>query len=215
MAKNQGQHYEESIRNILRGRNLLPDELADNDAGFFHQGVAYYLEIKNKQAPDFGQKGLTWSSTESWQWREKDIMTDLFDQAGLLLQINRSFVPKKYTVAPDRLTPGDKAYDQTQFKRHNIPLNDPKYVYEFYARKKCYYIQIEGKGFYYLKRDAAKLNVPQFIPQLTLRMRAKTHHSIPLYEYGFFAVLQAHIRTLPASPYDLEEKIGSFPPLAK
>ncbi len=215
MAKNQGQQYEEAIRTILKKRHLLPSDLADNDAGFIHNRTDYYLEVKNKTAPDFGQKGLVWNSTTGWEWRETDVMTQLYDQLGVRFHIPQNFIPKKYSIPPDLLSQADKTYDQNHFELRNILLDRPDYLYEYYERKHCYYIQIEGKGFYYLKRDVASLGVPQFVPQLTLRLRAKTHHSIPLQAYSFFAVLQAQTKALAPSPFDIDEKVGSFPSITK
>jgi hypothetical protein len=66
-----------------------------------------------------------------------------------------------------------------------------------------------------LKQDIANLKVPRFVPELTLRLRAKTHHSFPVHKYSFFAVIQAKTGALLKSPFDLEEKIGTFPPISK
>ena len=44
---NLGQKYEEKIKEILVMRELLPDALHGSDAGFYHQGKPYFLEIKN------------------------------------------------------------------------------------------------------------------------------------------------------------------------
>ncbi|MDQ3130575.1 MAG: hypothetical protein M3Q99_07425, partial [Acidobacteriota bacterium] len=76
MSINQGQIYEEKIRQILRVRNLLPNNLEGNDAGFIHKSTAHFVEIKNINAPDFGQKGLVWDKlSKMWNWRETDIVS--------------------------------------------------------------------------------------------------------------------------------------------
>ena len=64
---NLGQQYEKEILSLLRKRNLLPEDLHGNDAGFIHKGNVYYLEVKNLLAPDFGQKGLVWSQDKGWE----------------------------------------------------------------------------------------------------------------------------------------------------
>jgi len=43
-------------------------------------------------------------------------------------------------------------------------------------------------------------------------LRAKTHHSIPIYQYSFFAVIQIGKKPNQSS-FDLEEKVGIFPPI--
>jgi hypothetical protein len=214
-TKNRGQQYEESIRDLLRKRNLLPTRLENNDAGFIHNGVAYYVEVKNIKAPDFGQKGLVWSHASGWEWRQKDIVTNLYDELKVIGFISKDFIPRRYTVPQNLLTSEDRSYDQAQFEKSGIALGNVDCLYEYYARKQCFYIQIEGKGFYYLKQDAAGLGVPRFDATLTLRFRAKTHHSIPIHRYSFFAVIKPKMSEVASSKYDLEGKVGSFPPIRK
>jgi hypothetical protein len=210
---NLGQIYEKRIQDILAEKELLPDHLCGNDAGFKHKGMIFFVEVKNKTAPDFGQKKLTWTKQNGWQWSERDSITDLYDRLGVMKHIDRNFVPRRYTVSANSITMLDKRFDQQQFEKRGIILDNPRYLYEYYAQKNCYYIQIENKGLYHLKNDIANLIVPRFQPELTLRLRAKTHHSIPIYSYSFFAVIQAKTNVLTKSPYDLEEKVGEFPPL--
>jgi len=219
MASNLGQLYERKIRDLLRAKSILPllleTNLEGNDAGFTHNGVSYFIEVKNRNAPDFGQKGLVWEkSTGKWKWRIHDVITDLYDQLGVIKKIDKKFVPNRYSVEPlHKLTSLQKKDDQQKFEKR-IELKNLDVLYEFYARKRCYYIQIEGKGFYYLKQDIANLNVPRFKPELTLRLRAKSHSSSPTYNYSFFAVIQAKSSGILQSTFDLEEKVGAFPPIA-
>ena len=221
MASNLGQQYEQKIRDLLRAKSLLPllleTNLDGNDAGFTHKGVSYFVEVKNRTAPDFGQKGLIWErSSKNWNWREQDIVSNLYDQFGAKKHIDKNFVPRRYSVEPlHKLTLADKKYDQKQFEKRGVELKNLNLLYQFYARKKCYYIQIEGKGLYYLLQDIANLNVPRFVPELNLRLRAKTHHSSPTYAYSFFAVMTAKTSAMHQSQFDLEEKAGKFPPITK
>ncbi len=217
MSLNQGQIYERKIQQILRTRNLLPNNLEGNDAGFIQRGISYFVEIKNKNAPDFGQKGLIWSkSTKTWNWRETDVVTGLYDGFGVKNYIDRNFVPRRHSIEPkEKISEQDKKFDQQNFEKSGITLPNINLLYEFYARKRCFYIQIEGKGLFYLKQDAASLGVPRFNPLLTLRLRAKTHHSLPIHAYSFFAVIQAKTNNLTSSPFDLEEKVGKFPAIVK
>jgi hypothetical protein len=210
---NKGQLYEKEIRKLLRQQNLLPENLHGNDAGFIHKGVEYFLEVKNKDAPDFGQKGLIWSQENGWEWRENDTISELLDIFGVIELIDPEFIPRRHSIQKHRITLEEKRYDQQQIKISGVELEDIHYLYEYYARKNCYYIQVEGKGFYFLLEDIAKLNVPQFSPKLTLRLRAKTHHRDPIYAYSFFAVINSNTSRIPKSIYDIEEKIGEFPPI--
>lgn len=218
MASNLGQLYEQKIRDLLREKSVLPllleTNLEGNDAGFTHKGVSYFVEIKNRTAPDFGQKGLEWEkSSKKWKWRITDKVTDFYDEIAVIKKIDKKFIPNRYTVEPlHKLTSLQKRDDRQKFE-NRFELENLNVLYEFYARKRCYYIQVEGKGFYYLKQDIANLNVPRFKPQLSLRLRAKTHSSSPTYNYSFFAVIQAKSSGMLQSTFDLEEKIGEFPPI--
>ena len=137
----------------------------------------------------------------------------MFDEIGAIDLIDPEFIPKRHSIPKDTITKEDKVYDQQKIKRSGIPLDDISFLYEYYARKDCYYIQIENKGFYYLKHDIADLNVPQFKAPLTFRLRAKTHHSEPIYQYSFFAVLNVYTKNIPESNYDIEMITGKFPPI--
>lgn len=211
---NLGQVYEKKIQDILESRGLLPGDLCGNDAGFKHHGMDFFVEVKNRTASDFGQKKLTWTKQKGWEWSEKDIITDLYDKLGVIRYIDKNFVPRRYTVSANSISMLDKRHDQQQFEKRGIILDNPRYLYEFYARKNCYYIQIEDRGLYHLKNDIANLIVPRFMPELTLRLRAKTHQSIPIYSYSFFAVLQTQTNRMAKSLYDLEEKVGAFPAIS-
>ena len=210
---NEGQLYEEKIKELLQKRNLLPNNLRGNDAGFIHQDIPYYLEVKNKTAPDYGQKRLVWDEEFGWNWSKQDIVSEMFDNIGVRNLIDPDFIPKRYSLPQNVISQEDKRFDQLHFEQSGIILENINYLYEYYARKECYYIQIEKKGLFFLNNDVADLDVPQFNPQLSLRLRAKTHHSEPAYKYSFFAVLQVRRTNIPSSVYDLEEIAGEFPPI--
>jgi hypothetical protein len=142
------------------------------------------------------------------------ILQPALNDLGVLNFIPEHFVPRRHSIAKGSLTPEDRSYDQAQFERRGIPVNIDC-LYEYYACKRCFYLQIEGHGFFYLKQDAALLGAPQFNVPLTLRLRAKTHNSFPIHNYSFFAVIQPEKKQMFVSKYDLEEKIGIFPPIRK
>lgn len=208
---NRGQKYEQRVLDKLRVKGLLPDNLFGNDAGFIHDGKEYFLEVKNATAPDFGQKGLKWDRLNGWTWRKPDRITELYDAMNIIGYINPNFIPRRYDVPQDMLTELDRQYDQKMFEISNIPIDDVGLLYEYYARNDCYYIQVENKGFYYLKEDIASLDVPKFTPEISLRLRAKTHHSYPIHQYSFFAVIRLQSRSYKNSPFDIDEKVGCFP----
>lgn len=208
---NTGQQYEDDIRCILRDRNLLPDDLGQNDAGFIAKDGTYYIEIKNRNAPDFGQRRILWDTDGGWHWAKQDDISALFDTLGVLERIDKTLIPRRYSMDKDQITIADRRFNQQRFEESNIVIDDLDLLRNYYTNKGCDYIQIEDKGFYYFVNDPADLGVPQFNPNLRLRLRAKTHHSNPPSAYSFFAVIQIVKRTLNRSPFDLEEITGPFP----
>ncbi|MDQ6788055.1 MAG: hypothetical protein M3033_14720 [Acidobacteriota bacterium] len=220
MAINEGQVYEEKIRSILKEKDLYPPIIKhNNDAGFIHRGVPYFIEVKNTNAHDFGQKKLIWNQIGGWQWNKKDEITDLYDGYGIIDKIKKNFIPKKFTVRNDaNFKSADREFDQTNFESGTIEIDDFTAINRYYAKKDCYYIQIEDRGFYFLERDDAVLggNIQPFKPRITMRLRAKRHHRLPHYDYTFFAVLIAYPKSVFSSRYDIEPQINKeFPPIVK
>ena len=203
---------------MLVERGLLPTHLlgkltlTGNDAGFVHKRKGYFLEIKNRTAPDYGAKKIVFDKGKKrWFWNEPDEMSDLFDEIGVLKQIKK-FEPRKYIKPDDRLTQADKDFDRKNFEQTIVlpGTSGAALLHKYYARKRCYYIQIEGKGFYHLLDDRADLRVPKFTPEVSLRLRAKPHSSYPVHNYSFRIVIVASRRSIPLSLFDLEDE-NRFP----
>lgn len=217
--ENKGLMYERKIKDILTKRNLLPSSLAaklvatENDAGFVRHGKEFFLELKNISAPDYGARQINYdSAVNNWKWNKIDDMTLLFDRIGMLQKV-KTFVPRKFVKADHELTDADKRFDRTNFAQRvsedeldlaTLGMSGANVLHEYYAKKKCYYIQIEGKGFYYLLNDPAGLGVPQFLPQVVFRLRAKTHGSQRISNYSFRVVITASRGTIANSGFDLE-----------
>lgn len=217
---NKGLHYEGKIRDILIARRVLPLQLlgkltpTQNDAGFVHKGKEYFLEVKNETAPDYGAKQIIYDpKRKKWKWNTRDSMSDFFDKVGVLRQIPK-FVPRKYVKDDKALNDRDKRFDRNNFKQKiDLKLAGARVLHNYYARKNCFYIQIEGKGFYHLLDDRAGLGVPQFIPSVVLRLRAKTHSSTSIHSYSFRVVITTSRQTFGNSKYDIE-KSRNFPPIS-
>lgn len=218
--ENKGLEYERKVKQNLIDRELLPPQLAaklsksGNDAGFVHNGAHYFLEIKNRTAPDYGSKKIVYDPVRKcWKWNEHDAMSDLFDDIGILHKA-ASFIPRKYTKFDSQLTPIDKNYDRTNFEK-TVLLDGTfgaKLLHRYYAKKDCYYIQVEGKGIFHLAEDRANLNVPRFLPEVALRLRAKPHSSFPVHNYSFRIVIVGARRSIPSSTHDLDDA-NRFPPI--
>lgn len=214
---NKGLEYEGKIKQLLINNKKLSSEdlskitQSHNDAGFTHKGKFYYLEIKNKSAPDYGSKKIIYRPKyKRWEWNatDTDSMTSIFDKFGILSRINK-FKPHKHVLMDYEIKEKHKKEDMKNFEKKlgKEDISGASLLHEYYAKKECYYIQIEGKGFYYLKKDPAKLGVPQFMPGVVIRLRAKTHSSSPISNYSFRAVITASRRTFTTSPFDLDKSM--------
>lgn len=183
-----------------------------NDAAFVSKGSDYFLEIKNRSAPDYGAKKIVYDPFQKiWKWNEIDDISEMFDSYGVLDKIPQ-FEPRKHVIADHLLKDEDKKFDQQNFRKIiELGTAGAYLIHEYYAKKLCYYIQVEGKGFYHLLGDPAGLGVPQFTPAVTIRLRAKTHSSDPPSNYSFRAVLVGKMRTIAPSIFDIESKSKVFP----
>ncbi|GBO56229.1 hypothetical protein APA_4559 [Pseudanabaena sp. lw0831] len=219
MGYNKGDNYEQNIFDLLTAKGLIAIGSTRGGAGnttdikFLHDFQEYNLEVKLDLEADYGQKMLRWNDG-IWSWCVDDAVTSFYTSVGVLDIVNaKNFIPNRYSIARDEITAQHKNQDQKAFEdKVEIDINS---LYNFYSGKDCYYIQIGGYGFYHLKQDILSLGTPQFDCRMKLRLRAKTIHSIPVYKYGFYAVLKVDKKEKPKkSCYDLEQKYGrEFPPI--
>ena len=219
MGYNKGDNYEQNIFDLLTSKGLIAIGSARGGAGsatdikFLYNFQEYNLEAKLDLEADYGQKMLKWDNG-IWSWCVDDAVTSFYTSVGVLDIVNaKNLIPNRYSIARDEITAQQKNQDQKAFEdKVDIDINS---LYDFYAGKNCYYIQIGGYGFYHLKQDILSLGTPQFDCKMKLRLRAKTIHSSPVYKYGFYAVLKVDKKEKPKkSCYDLEQKDGrKFPPI--
>lgn len=212
---NKGDAYEEKIHKICIERGITPIQFKRGGAGnssdieFIHKGKINILEVKVDTKADYGQKMLKWNNDIS-SWCVDDEVTKMYTQLGILRLIqDRQIIPRRYTITKKLLTAKDRNVDQQIFEL-KIDIETTR-LFLFYSQKNCHYIQIGGCGFYYLDKDVLNLNVPQFNGKLKMRFRAKTIHSYPIWNYGFYAVLKVDHPPTP-SKYDIEEIDGKIIP---
>jgi len=218
MGYNKGDSYEQNIFDLLNSKGLIVPNSTRGRAGnsadikFIYNFQANNLEVKLDLEADYGQKMLKWNNNV-WSWCVDDSATSFYTSIGILDTISRKKItPNRYFIPKDQITLEQKNQDQKLFEdKVEIDINT---LYNFYSIKNCYYIQIGGYGFYHLQKDILSLGTPQFICLMTLRLRAKTIHSSPIYKYGFYAVLKIDKKGKPKkSCYDIEEKDGRIFPL--
>ena len=219
MGYNKGDNYEQKIfeRLIAKGLIVLGSTRGgasnSTDIKFLHNLQETNLEVKLDLEADYGQKMLRWNNG-IWSWCVDDSVTSFYTSIEVLDIVNRKqFIPNRYYIPRDEITIQQKNQDQKAFEdKVEIDTNS---LYDFYGSKNCFYIQIGGYGFYHLKQDILSLGTSQLDCMMKLRLRAKTIHTIPIYNYGFYAVLKVDKKMKPRkSHYDIEEKDGRiFPPI--
>ncbi len=187
-------------------------------------------EAKLDVAADFGQCALGY---ENGSW----VLTGATDAAaqemklflralGVEEKVNMVWgsagAPRKWfdqvgdaqTKTGRNMLPNDIQYDHDNFRDIRLTSADApsmKNLFDYYASKNTYYIQIGKAGFYYMAKDPARLNnshfvsVPQLSGSLKLRIRRKpTGSSNQPWRYSFTTAIQVD-RKPEKSPIDLEQ----------
>jgi hypothetical protein len=220
MADNKGMIYENKINKLLKDNGIQKKNFqgagSDSnapDAEITIGGVDYKVEVKLDLKVDFGQGSLDYDlKKDKWilsgaPTASGQAMRDFLEKVGVPKLVNKAWGPKgpprKFTVPLKNFTKADVDYDYKNFKDTfvNVPSDA---ISDYYASKKTYYIQIGKFGLYYMGKDVAKLGVPEFKPQIRLRIRLKRGGSFPIYNYRFSTALQ--VKSLPKSNMDLEDK---------
>ena len=180
---NEGDKYEDKITKILIDKKILPIDYEragasdKTDVDFIFNKKNINIEIKADENADYGQKYLKWNKDNGWTWSKNDNVIEMYSNMKIIeTYIDSNFIPRKFTKEKLLITNEDKIYDQKKFEKPNIeiPLNT---LFEYYAEKKCFYIQLQNHGLYYMREDINNLGVPQFDGVISLRLRAKTIYS--------------------------------------
>jgi len=222
MAGQQGFLYEGKIHNKLKAKKLVPpgftpagSDANAPDAMFLYDGRSYKLEVKLDLKADYGQGSLSYDfKTKQWglggaKTASAQEMRDLLNAVGILKFVKQKWgdkgAPNKGQIPSKSFTDDMVKSDYARFKDAFLPINT-RALWDYYATKKTYYIQVGGYGLYYMKENPANLPVPQFNPKLRIRIRVKRGGSRPIDNYRFTTALQ--VVTKPKkSPYDLDKDV--------
>lgn len=230
MAGEEGRKYEIKCNKNLLKEGLLPKPLnyyggSDNtapDGEFLYKGKPYKVEYKLDMKADFGQATLDhdlkkkkWVITGKNTPESKEIQ-ELMRGAGVENLINspkgwkQSGIPNKFRVK-DKVTKAQAKEDYEYFGNKYVKI-DSTAVNKYYAKKKTYYIQIGGFGLYYMDDNPADLDIPQFDPNLRVRMRLKAGGSglngADYWNYRFVCALQVENAVMKKSKYDIEDDVS-------
>ena len=94
-------------------------------------------------------------------------------------------------------------YRRFKDKFLSVPLSS---LFNYYAAKNTYYIQIGGYGMYYMAGNPGNLPVPKFNGSMKLRIRLKRGSSTPIYNYRFTTALQV-VQKPTKSKFDIDSSM--------
>ena len=229
MAGQQGFLYEGRVFNKLKSKNLVPPGVKPAganpnapDAVFLYNNQPHNLEVKLDLATDFGQGTLNYKNG-AWElggvqeftkagkpiagFGAAEEMRNILNAVGAVQFTNTSWgyqgAPNKGTVENKDFTDEMVIEDYRRFKDKflSVPLSS---LYNYYAAKNTYYIQIGGYGMYYMAGNPANLPVPRFNGSMKLRIRLKRGSAIPIYNYRFTTALQV-VQKPSISKFDIDK----------
>ena len=225
MAGQRGFLYEGRVFNKLKSKNLVPfgvkpagPDPSKPDAVFLYDKVPHNLEVKLDLATDFGQGTLEYKDG-AWSLGGADTtaaeeMRNILNAVGTVQFTNTSWgyqgAPNKGTVENKDITEEMVREDYRRFKDKflSVPLSS---LFNYYAAKNTYYIQIGGYGTYYMASNPANLPVPRFNGAMKLRIRLKRGGSTPIYNYRFTTALQV-IQKPSKSKFDIDTSMDFLIP---
>ena len=220
MAGQRGFLYEGRVFNKLKSKNLVPfgvkpagPDPSKPDAVFLYDKVPHNLEVKLDLATDFGQGTLEYKDG-AWNLGGADTpaaeeMRNILNAVGTVQFANTSWgyqgAPNKGTVENKDITEEMVREDYRRFKDKflSVPLSS---LFNYYAAKNTYYIQIGGYGMYYMAGNPGNLTVPRFNGAMKLRIRLKRGGSTPIYNYRFTTALQV-IQKPSKSKFDIDKSM--------
>ena len=219
MAGQRGFLYERSIFNKLKSKGITPrgsEPAGPNpnlpDATFIYEGQPYKLEVKLDLRADFGQGTLNYVdgvwTLGGADTPEAEEMRRLLESVGTAefanLEWGKKGIPNKGTVETGNFTQEMVREDYIRFK-DGFKIVNKKNIWDYYAAKDTYYIQIGGYGLYYMAANPANLPIPRFDVTSRLRIRMKPSQSYPVYSYGFKTAIL--VQTKPQrSTMDLDKR---------
>jgi len=216
LEENRGFDYEVALYNKLNKQGLVPSGFKPAGGGhsadgmFLYKQKPYNFEIKLDQAADYGQVELR-NRDGNWVFGgTNEEAKELYTELGILDFVKSKWgkggQPRKETVPTAEFTEDDMAYDYENFKDAytSVPISA---LFDHYAKKNTYYIQVGKAGLYHMKKDIAGLGTPAFDAVLKLRIRIKRRTSKRLNGYGFLTALKIEKRATP-SPLNLDGDIS-------
>ena len=181
MAGEGGRRYEQALYRKMNRAGVVPEDFtpagsdsAAPDMKFYAKNELWNLELKNASSLlDFGQSVIEYSGS-SWRLSGTNtVMVELLRGLGVEKIANEKWgVPHKRTR--QSVTVQEAIEDVQNFRDKyvkNISVNN---VIRYYNSKNTYYIQIEGRGLYYMGSNPADIpEIPELSGSYKVRLRRK------------------------------------------
>lgn len=199
------------------------------DADITINGKIYNVEVKMNGNAQMGGGSVGWNQSEGFFATGKDhVKEEVQPIADMMnseegapvvkaikrfikfLNANNEGIGKKITGFPMSgflVSAWDEAVAQGLLVPLNVKIEDDiEFVFRHYAKKNVHYIQIGGKGLFYMSSNPANLPVPQLSGRNILEFRASRSGSggKPTGAGGAFRV-QARLKIDNTSPYTLDD----------
>ena len=231
---NKGFIYESTLIKSLRNQGFTVGDPAGPDSGKADLELTkgtniIKFELKETLAADFSQMNFDFDTTRREFYINKNkpsaqkdgakVMIGIAEQYGILAKANAHWQPKKNMPAKFVLPKGSPFKEKDKSRKLDLKRFPDKYlgqgfgpaqeVEKYYNAKDTYYIQIKGKGLYYMGKDPEKYGCPRFSESCadsSIRIRFKPNKK----SEGTWSFLMAlKIASLRPSPMDLD-KDASF-----
>lgn len=212
--------YKTKINNILKSAGLQPKNFSTKkndpdsvDSVIIIRNQNYNIEIKKNLADvDFGFAYLTYNPNSN-RWLiagANDSMNNILEINKINEQINQKWShlgpPKLFTVEKSKFTFKDSYYDFNRFKPFFVRIPSDS-ISKYYNGKNTYYMQIGGRGLYYMNSNIAAIeNLVELKMEVRLQVRLKRNKSNPPDDYTFSVAMRAVLGTLVNTESNLEDQ---------
>ena len=200
---NAGFLYESSLIKSLRNQGFTVSDPAGADSAKADLELTkganiVKFELKEKLSADFAQMNFDFDTTRKEFYIDKtkttakkeaaQTMIGIAESYGIIRQANAHWQPKKNMPAKFVLPKGSPFKEKDKSRKLDLKRFPDKYlgqgfgpaqeVEKYYNAKDTYYIQIKGKGLYYMGKDPEKYGCPRFSDSCadsSIRIRIKTN----------------------------------------
>ena len=184
---NAGFLYESSLIKSLRNQGFTVSDPAGADSAKADLELTkganiVKFELKEKLSADFAQMNFDFDTTRKEFYIDKtkttakkeaaQTMIGIAESYGIIRQANAHWQPKKNMPAKFVLPPNATFKERDKSRKLDLKRFPDKYlgqgfgpaqeVEKYYNSKDTYYIQIKGKGLYYMGKDPEKYGCPRF-----------------------------------------------------